>query len=130
MANEKNLKPPFTPEQARELGRKGGLASAAAKKRRKAFRELLEEMLEEDGGTINGVTASRKEVATYNLIKLATASKGVKDNDRIKAFELIRDTIGEKPTEKVEVTKPTSETVKEMEEYFEQLSESDTAGNS
>lgn len=109
------------------MGRKGGIASAEAKKRRKAFRELLEEMLEEEGGTINGQKATRKEVATYNIIKLATAAKGVKDNDRIKAFELIRDTIGEKPTEKVEVTKPTSETVKEMEAYFEQLSESDTA---
>lgn len=43
--NIKNLRVP-TSEQAREFGRKGGLASAAARKERMSLRQTLEAMLE------------------------------------------------------------------------------------
>ncbi len=45
MANEQNLRVP-TSEQARENGRKGGIASAKAKKERKSMRELMNILLE------------------------------------------------------------------------------------
>ena len=35
-----------------------------------------------------------------------------------KAYELIRDTIGEKPINKIELTKNTDEAIKDMEDYL------------
>lgn len=40
MANEQNLRPPFTPSEAREMGRRGGLACGAARRKRKTLAEL------------------------------------------------------------------------------------------
>lgn len=105
----------------------GGKASVEARRRKKLFKEILEEQLNSEGGTLNGQPATRKELAAYNMVKLITSGKA-KDSDFIKAMEYVRDTIGEKPTEKVEVSKATSETVKEMEEFFssERTTEKDT----
>ena len=41
MANEQNLKPPFTPKEARELGRKGGIASAKRRRQLKTLADYL-----------------------------------------------------------------------------------------
>lgn len=86
MANEQNLKR-LTSEEAREIGRKGGKASAKARQKRKTLKEELILLLEE-GDT----------QAKLSLAVLQNALNG--DN---KAFEIIRDTIGEKPTDKQEV---------------------------
>lgn len=40
MANEQNLKPVRTESEARELGRKGGIASGAARRKKKSIAEL------------------------------------------------------------------------------------------
>lgn len=85
MANLQNLRTP-TAEEARELGRKGGLASAAARKRRKTLREELLAMLS-DGNTQESITAALLEKAM--------------DGD-VKAFEVVRDTVGEKPVDRIE----------------------------
>ena len=82
--NKSNLIVP-TSEQARINGRKGGLASAKAKKERKTIREQLLLLLE------TGNTQTNMCVA---LVEKAL-------NGDVKSFEVIRDTIGEKPTEKV-----------------------------
>lgn len=89
MANEENLKP-FTSDQSREEavknGRKGGIASGKAKRERKLLREAIaERMGEEDFNAL-----------VDNLIARA------KDSDR--AFELLRDTIGEKPVSSIDLT--------------------------
>lgn len=85
MANLQNLRTP-TSEEARELGRKGGLASAAARKKRKTLREELLSMLS-DGNTQESITAALLEKAM--------------DGD-VKAFEVVRDTVGEKPVDRIE----------------------------
>ena len=87
MANEQNLRTPTT-EEAREIGRKGGIASGKKRAERKTLREELLALLSE------GNTQSK-----ISLALLAKAAKG-----DTKAFEVIRDSIGEKPTEKVENT--------------------------
>lgn len=46
--NEQNLRPPFTPEQAREYGRKGGIKSAEAKRKRKNAKECMNMILSLD----------------------------------------------------------------------------------
>jgi hypothetical protein len=82
--NKSNLIVP-TSEQARINGRKGGLASAKAKKERKTIREQLLLLLEK------GDTQSNMCVA---LVEKAL-------NGDVKSFEVIRDTIGEKPVDEI-----------------------------
>lgn len=40
--NNGNLRPPFTPEEAREFGRKGGAASGNARRRKRMLRETIQ----------------------------------------------------------------------------------------
>ena len=88
MANEQNLVPMAsrTPRERREISRKGQKASTEAKRARKTLKETLLRMLEE-GNTQNDIT-------------LALLQKAL--NGDTKAYEVIRDTVGEKPTDKIE----------------------------
>ena len=90
MANEKNLKPPFnklTAREHREIAKKGGKASVEARREKKALREELILLLS---------TSNTQENICVALIKEAL-------NGSVKAFETIRDTIGEKPKDQVEI---------------------------
>ncbi len=87
-------KPYVTSEQAREAGKKGGKASAEKRKRMKTLKEELEKLLADE---YNGHTV--QELITVSLIKQAKEGN-------IRAFETIRDTIGQKPVDKVEMTAP------------------------
>lgn len=88
MANESNLKPVRTKSEARRRGKKGGIASGKVRKERKALREELLLLLSKD---------DTQEKVSLALIKQAL-------NGNTKAFEVIRDTIGEKPSDKLEFT--------------------------
>ena len=94
MANNQNLikNENLTPEQRKKNASKAGKASAEARKRRKTLKEELLLLL------ANG--------ETQNKMSLAIIEKAM--NGDIKAFEVIRDTIGEKPKDSLEVeqTKP------------------------
>lgn len=98
MANEQNLRAPTTAE-ARERGRKGGKASAAKRAERKTFREglllLLNEPLKDKAG--NPTTNTTQDAIIAALVKRAA-------NGDTRAFEMIRDTIGEKPVQDVKVS--------------------------
>jgi len=83
MTNSKNLKPPSTSE-ARERGKKGGLRSGQKRRQRMALKEELLLLLSQGN--------------TREKISLALIEKAL--NGDIKAFEVIRDTIGEKPVDK------------------------------
>lgn len=83
--NVNNLRTPTT-EEAREIGRKGGLASGETRRKRKTLREELLAMLS-DGNTQESITAALLEKAM--------------DGD-VKAFEVVRDTVGEKPVDRIE----------------------------
>lgn len=90
---KKAVKVPPAPsaEEARRRGSLGGKKSAEARKKRKALRELLEVALmmpSEDGGN------------RIDAIVSAIISKA--ETGDTKAFEVIRDTLGEKPTDKVQ----------------------------
>ena len=97
MAGKENLRPVSSKEEARERGRKGGLASGEARRKRKTLKEELLLMLSE-GETQQSVT-------------LALIEKAMSGDT--KAFEVIRDTIGEKPADKVE----TKQTVLDMSKF-------------
>lgn len=89
MANEQNLIPNNlrSPSEVRENGRKGGIKSAETRRARKTMKETLLMMLAE-GDTQNNIT-------------LALLDKALKGDT--KAYEVIRDTVGEKPTDKIDV---------------------------
>ena len=89
MANEQNLQR-LTTKKAREIGRKGGIASGKAKKEKKMLKELLEDALSKGTETDN-------EYINITLALIREANRG-----NVKAYEVIRDTLGQKPIDKVE----------------------------
>lgn len=76
-----------TKEERSEIARKGGIASSEVRKKRKTLREELLALLEKGD--------------TQEKISLALLQQALDGN--VKAFETIRDSIGEKPVEKQEV---------------------------
>lgn len=112
MANEQNLVPNSarTPAQRRENARKAGKASARARKRKKDLREALEILLDKEytdkktGETMQGI-----EVVTAALFK--EAAKG-----NVKAFNTLRDTIGQMPVQKVVMSEVDPNVISEVEE--------------
>ena len=103
--NLQNLIVP-TSEQARENGRKGGKASAAAKKRRKAMKEQLEMLLslslknEDVKKKIKDLGVNVEDIDNQLAINLSLMNKALKGD--VQAYQVIRDTIGEKPKDKIE----------------------------
>lgn len=101
MANGQNLIPNSkrTPSELREMARNGGLASGEARRKRKTLKEELLLMLSE-GETQQSVT-------------LALIEKAMSGDT--KAFEVIRDTIGEKPIDKVMIADVEPSVIAEVE---------------
>lgn len=91
--NEENLKP-LTSEKAREIGRIGGKKSVEVRRERKKFREMFKILLAEE---ITDKKGNKKN--TQEAICIAQIREALKGNT--KAFETIRDTIGEKPIDNV-----------------------------
>lgn len=75
-------------EKAREAGRKGGIKSGEAKRKRKALAEELEILLQ---------IVDKEGHTNQEKISMALLQKASKGDTR--AFEVIRDTVGEKPKE-------------------------------
>lgn len=90
--NESNLIPisERSAEEVREMGRKGGIASGKVRKEKKMLKELLEEALSKGTETDN-------EYINITLALIRQANEG-----NVKAYEVIRDTLGQKPVDKVE----------------------------
>ena len=88
MANEQNLKPIMDSQRARELQEK----SVEKRKQNIAERKTLREEL----------LALLSKGDTQTRISLAQLEKALSGDT--KAFEVIRDTIGEKPTDKQEIS--------------------------
>lgn len=103
MANEDNIKgkgfDSRSTSEARELGRKGGIKSGEARREKRLLKDaILERMGADDWDEL-----------VDGLIERA------KGND--KAFEVLRDTIGQKPIDKVAVTN-IDQSLGELNEYF------------
>lgn len=87
--NEENLIPMSerSKDEVRELGKKGGIASGKARRERKTLKEELLLLLSKGN--------------TQEKISLALIQQALDGNT--KAFEVIRDTVGEKPMDSVEL---------------------------
>ena len=90
--NESNLIPTSerSKDEVREIGRKGGIASGEARRRKKTLKEalIMALELEKDNKTI-------QEIGVEALLQKFMSGD-------IQAFTTVRDTIGEKPTDKIE----------------------------
>lgn len=82
----------LTSEKAKKIGSIGGKKSAEAAKKRKTMREMLDYLLTQPA-------AKKKDIDTLEAILVAAIRKAQKGN--IKALEFIRDTVGEKPVDKL-----------------------------
>lgn len=93
-----------TPEERRESARNAGRASGESRRRLRTFREVARAILdspETDPDVLEllrliGLEGTKRDALT--LAQITKAGKG--DTD---AFRIIRDTIGEKPAEQVEL---------------------------
>ena len=111
MANIKNLKPfkkgQISREQAVINGRKGGIRSAKVKKERKTCKEILQ-MISEFTPKTEVVESLKKifpelkndDITYKTVMTLKQMEKALKGDTE--AFKVCRDTMGEKPTDKVE----------------------------
>lgn len=107
MANEQNLIPQAHKLTVEEAS-KGGKKSAEARRAKKDLRLALEMLLEKDFKDKNGNTISGTEAVTAKLFE--KAMKG-----DVKAFETLRDTVGQKPVEKVMVAEVEQDIIDEVE---------------
>lgn len=104
MANEENLKPmnKRTKSEQRKIATMGGKRSGEVRRARKTLKDELLLLLSQ-GNT--------QEKISLSLIQEAL-------NGNTKAFEVIRDTIGEKPKDDIDVTVKDS---KKLKDVFSQM---------
>ena len=107
MANEQNLRPGEYKLSVEEA-KKGGKASAEARRKKRDLRAALEVLLEREVADGNGGTITGAQALTARLYK--EALKG-----NVKAFEVLRDTVGQKPVEKVVVADVDQSVIDEVE---------------
>jgi hypothetical protein len=95
--NDQNLIPnnQRTPKERRDNARKAGIASGKARKEKADLRKMCQMVLAMDIKAKDGSIKSGAEAIT--LAQLQKALKG-----DTKAYEVLRDTAGQKPIEKVE----------------------------
>lgn len=107
MANEQNLRPgehKLTVEEQKM----GGRASGEARRRKRDLRLALETIMERDYTAKNGTAMTGAEAISLKLFE--QAMKG-----NVKAFEMIRDTVGQKPVEKVMIADVDPDVISEVE---------------
>lgn len=115
MANEQNLRPSEY-KLSQEEAKKGGINSGKARRQKKLLRECLEILLEKEMTDKKGETMSGAEALSAKLFK--EAMKG-----NVKAFEVLRDTAGQKPVEKVQMNADVNiaESAERLSNMFEQI---------
>ena len=116
MSNSENLIPfnERTEDEHRAIATKGGIKSGESRRQKKAFKELFENILSENGGIVNNEQVSKKEMVAMRAISILTSSE-TKDGDFLRAFEIVRNTIGEKPVEKIQVAEVSQDIIDEVE---------------
>ena len=117
MANEQNLitQRDRSPEERRKVAQMGQKASAAARRRKKSIREVLEvilsldapeEMLQAGQELTKRMRRDAKQrgeaVDVYSAIAAAQAYKAAQGDTAAAAF--VRDSVGDKPTDKLAQT--------------------------
>ena len=112
MANEQNLRPSehkFTQEEAK----RGGVNSGKARRKRKAFAEAFNTLLERQFTDQNGNQLQGVEAIAAKTFQAAM-------NGDLKAMQIIRDTVGEMPIQRVETVEISPETYERVARALEE----------
>lgn len=121
MANEQNLTgkgfDELTAEEQRKIAKQGGIASGKARREKANLRRMCQMVLEMDIKGKDGTMKSGAEAIT--LVQLQKALKG-----DAKAYEILRDTAGQKPVEKVMVAEVEQSVIDDVEKAV--LNDTDT----
>ena len=118
----KNLKPNTrenrTKEEQKQIAIKGGIASGKARREKKTLRQCLEILLERTLKDKKGI-----EMTGAEAVSLKVFEKALKGD--IRAFEVLRDTAGQKPVEKVQMKTDINiaESAERLSNIFEQIKE-------
>lgn len=107
MANEQNLHPGEY-HLSKEEAKKGGIASGKARAEKRDLRKALELLLEQNFTDRKGVTRTGAQAITEKLF-----SEVMKGN--VRAFEVLRDTVGQKPVEKIMLAEVEQDVIDEVE---------------
>ena len=121
MANEQNLIPnnERSPSEVRENGRKGGKRSGEVRREKADLRKVIQTWLESQATTDkNGNPLSGAELMAAVAVK--EMSKG-----SARHWELLRDTAGFKPVEKVMIAEVEQSVIDDVEAMVKEASESD-----
>lgn len=107
MTNEQNLIPQAHVLTVEEQSA-GGKASVKSRKTKKLLRECLQELLDKEMTDKSGNTKTGAEA-----MAVAVFAKALKGD--LKAFEIVRDTAGQKPAEKIVVSEIDPDVISQVE---------------
>lgn len=118
--NTKNLRPPQTTSEARERGRKGGVKSGEKRREKRTLREAVLLLMSSDC-RMPQVKAKMQELGITdeeqtNQMAMTIAMFGEAMKGNVQAFNSLRDTMGEKPVAKTELTGKDGEAIQIKEE--------------
>lgn len=111
-----------SPEEVRENGRKGGINSGETRRKKKLMKDQIELLLSLPLKDKNAKDRLKKlgidgdNLDNQMVIIISMWQKALKGD--VKAFNTLRDTVGEKPKEVIEVSKGIEETTKEIDDYL------------
>ena len=108
MPNPENIKPVRSTKEARKRGKAGGIASGKARRKKKLLKECLDELLEKEWENRQGEKMSGAEAISVAVFKKALAGD-------MKAYEIVRDTAGQKPVDKFVMAEVDATTISEVE---------------
>ena len=97
-----------TTEEQRKIARMGGIASGKARAEKRDLRKALELLLEQKFTDRRGVTRTGAQAVTEKLF-----TEVMKGN--VRAFEVLRDTVGQKPVEKIMLAEVEQDVIDEVE---------------
>ena len=119
MANNENLVSlaDRTTEEQRAIASAGGKASGEARRKKKMLRDCIDYLLEREDPTVIGVDGNPMSGAEQLAYNLFVKALGETDTAKAaKAFEVLRDTAGQKPVEKVVIADVDPSVIAEVEE--------------
>lgn len=125
MAGQDNLVPiaERSPEEVREMGRKGGKASGKARREKKLLKDQINLLLslplkdKKAKEKLKALGINADNIDNQMAMVISMWQKAIKGD--VQAFNTLRDTVGEKPIEEVNVNQKIDNTIREIEEYVD-----------
>lgn len=129
MANNSNIEgkgfDSRTTEEQREIARQGGIASGEARRKKKLLSDLINNEFEKNVSIKSGgetIELTKKELAALRLVRMIN-DPGTTDKVFLKALEFARDSIGEKPINKVQSIDIDPKIYEEIEQLAKEIKE-------